>query len=411
MVVSVTPLPVEKDSRAYKAAASAQRFGYRSILWEGKPSAIRAEDLPFELQTVGEGAAQLLPPALQGLGRLTLAPYRLIRFLVHYYAGYVAECVVAPYRSLPDADLYYLHAPYYLPAVLLRCLKNDARFVYDAHDLYSRLEDPEKTPATERYFVQPFHRLLEGLAVLLASEAVTVSEGLVRLHEEAYGRRLDLLRNVHDARLERPVDRTLREQIGLPAEAFLLVAVGNIKAGQAVLQAVEALGQLPGHVHLAFLGGGQEKLRALLEDPRWSELRGRVHLIPPVKPFEVVAYLAGANAALVTYLPESVNYRYCLPNRFFQPIAAGLPVLCPPLPEMRALCERFGFGLPIDPTKASSIAGAVRRLLEDEDLHAELSRRAAAGAAELCWEREETLLERLLERATTEPRRPRRGRA
>ncbi|MDQ7779190.1 MAG: hypothetical protein RDV41_05720, partial [Planctomycetota bacterium] len=53
-IVSLTPLSVESDSRTFKQAASAARFGYRSIVVEGEPSRLPCTDLPFELRTTGD---------------------------------------------------------------------------------------------------------------------------------------------------------------------------------------------------------------------------------------------------------------------------------------------------------------------------------------------------------------------
>ena len=37
---------------------------------------------------------------------------------------------------------------------------------------------------------------------------------------------------------------------------------------------------------------------------------------------------------------------------FFQPIAAGLPVLYPELPEIRRIAEQYELGVPIDPQRS-----------------------------------------------------------
>ncbi|MBL4844266.1 MAG: glycosyltransferase [Planctomycetes bacterium] len=400
-VVTLTPLPVERDSRTFKQAASVSRLGYHSQLFEGKRSSLREEELLFELRMLRSSRSPgvrspLLPRGLYDALHASRAPQRLVRQVAAIYRAYAAQYLWPALESLPDADLYYMHSPYFFPAVYWKCRQNGARYVYDAHDFYGRMQHRSSQIPTIRYFILPFFDLLERCSVKFAAEVVTVSQGVALLQEEAFQRPFTLLRNVQDARLEVEPAEDIRARLGLSEEDFLLVVVGNAKAGQAVEQTLEALRQLPENVHVAFLGAGHESRAELI---RRLGLEGRVHLCGPVKPFEVVPHIRTANAGLVIYFGLSENYVHCLPNGFFQCISAGLPVLYPRLPEMERLAERYGFGLAIDPQDPASTAAAIRELLTNEEAYAGLQKRALAAAHELSWEREEEILRRLLAEA------------
>ncbi|MBL4844268.1 MAG: hypothetical protein JKY65_01970 [Planctomycetes bacterium] len=393
-VVTVTPLAVERDSRTYKQAASLERFGFTSVLCEGQPSNFNGQELPFDLRIL-EAGPPLTPAPIRSAVHAVGAPARLVHHLWQFYSSYARNYFLTPLRTLPSAPLYYVHSPYYLPAILLKCQLEGAQFVYDAHDFYSRIHQRESLTPTVRYFQQPFYDLLERLSVKYAAEVVTVSKGVADLQEAAFGRPFQLIRNVQDARLEASPPSELRDRLHLSAADFLLVVVGNAKQGQAVEPTLKALRRLPDHVHVAFLGGGHESRGPMVAA---HGLSARVHLCGPVKPFEVVPHIRSADAGLVLYFDLSENYRNCLPNGFFQCVSAGLPILHPRLPEMERLAERYGFGVAIDPLDSESVEAGIRALLKPGESRELLQAAANLAARELTWEHEEQVLEALISR-------------
>ncbi len=134
-----------------------------------------------------------------------------------------------------------------------------------------------------------------------------------------------------------------------------------------------------------------------LENVEAAGLTSRFHFLGPLPPFEVVPFAANANASLILYYPRSLDYRFALPNKFFQSIAAGLPTLYPDLSEIRRLAEDYEVGLMIDPMNPDSIAEAILQLVNKPCLCAELSKRAKRASEKLSWEHEEIALRRLME--------------
>jgi glycosyltransferase involved in cell wall biosynthesis len=170
----------------------------------------------------------------------------------------------------------------------------------------------------------------------------------------------------------------------------LLAVVGNLKVGMAVSELLTAMRDLPPHVHLALVGAGYDTLDGVIDGFR---LGSRVHRFGPLAPTHVVPFLRTADISPILYQPLNANFVFALPNKFFQAVAAGVPVLYPSdLPEMRAIIERHGCGLPIVPSDPSSLAAAVRLLLDDRDELQRLRAAAERARAILTWEREEAVL-------------------
>jgi hypothetical protein len=114
----------------------------------------------------------------------------------------------------------------------------------------------------------------------------------------------------------------------------------------------------------------------------------------------VVPFIRTADLGLVIYEPYSVNYRYALPNGFFQVIAAGLPLVRAALPEIEAAIGRHAVGARLDRLDPPSLAAAILRCAEET---AGLRAAVAALARELRWETEALRLCCLVDEITDRP--------
>jgi glycosyltransferase involved in cell wall biosynthesis len=389
------------------------RLGYDSVVIEGRASHLDRRDLPFELRSLGGGetgpdAGAAAPNRGGQSGRF---PGRLAHWLgqlasrvpgIRYAVDHVYWYGVRTFLAAPMASLYYLHAFTQFPAVYLRSRIHGVPYVYDAHDFYQGIEDGGEFGWLHRRLRLPWERWLEAACIRHAAAVVTVSDGVAALQGQAFGCRPTVIRNCEDRRLHRAPSRRLRETTAVEPSGFLFVVVGHAKPGQAIPQLLEAMRGTPPHVHVALLGMGYERFAARIQA---LDLQSRVHLLPPVRSFEVVPFIEDADASLLLYYARSRNYAQCLPNGFFQAIAAGLPLLYPELPEVARLARDHALGLPIDPLSPASIARGMLAFAEQPDRLLEFRRNAQRAREVLNWEGEEEILATLLRRCLHGPHR------
>jgi glycosyltransferase involved in cell wall biosynthesis len=439
VVVTLTPVAVERDSRTFRQAASMTRLGFVSIVVEGAPSHLEPGRLPFELRHVGSVAdvarsssrgtpttdadtraetlaatpwrtsrfgaagrafwavAAAVPRALRAPLRPLFSRFLSTIWFAEYLVRYTREYLLSPLRIAPRASLYYLHAFYQFPAVYCLSRWYGVPYIYDAHDFYSRVHDLEPDAHLWRRWAHRFESWVERLSAAHAAAVVTVSEGLAEKMQPAFNRRPDVIRNAHDARLERAPADTLRTRLGLDDRAFLVVVIGQAKPGLAIEQVCDAVRELPREVHVAFLGGGYDRAAAAAR-LRYGGAEDRIHTLAPVAPTEIVPFVRSADAALLPYFALSVNYEHALPNGLFSSLTAELPVLYPALPEVVRLAQRYDFGIPIDALDPASIRGGIAALLGDPALRERLRSGARDAARDVAWEREERVLATLIGR-------------
>lgn len=314
-------------------------------------------------------------------------------FLRHIASNFNSH--IYPTKKLtPSAKLYYLHAPYQFPAIALRCIFGRSKYIYDAHDFYSHMDDHSRLPSFWARWILPWEGRIERWCVRHASAVVTVNQGIAGLMKSRFGCDVVVLRNSHDPRLESDAGTTLRQSLGLGSDALLTVCIGQWKRDTAIVQAMQAFATLPSQHHLAFLGAHFPSYALQITE---LGLEGRVHFHPAVKANEVVPFVRSADFGLLLYHAVSPSIRNCLPNGFFQPLAAGLPVLYPDLPEIARIAAPLDLGLEINPLDPASIAKAVNRLGSDGALRAAKKANVEAARHQLSWERDEELLKKLVE--------------
>lgn len=299
------------------------------------------------------------------------------------FAEYAARAAAASLRIRPHAihanDLDTL-LPGWAAARLC-----GARLVYDSHELYLESEHLLGRPRETRIWEAIERRLAPR-----ADAALTVCASIARELESRYGiARVHVVRNL--PRRDRGTEVRELAPGRSPGEPLLLHQ-GFLQKGRGLETMVEALRFYP-EARLVLLGEGPEEA-ALRERARVAGVLERVVFRPPVPLADLLAHTRAADLGLVLYEGRSLNYKYALPNKLFEYIMAGVPVLASDLPEMRAVVAPRGVGRLLADARPEAIARAARGMLEDREALAAMRARCREAAEDLCWEREEkTLLE------------------
>ena len=135
--------------------------------------------------------------------------------------------------------------------------------------------------------------------------------------------------------------------------------------GRCLLELIQALALLPHDVALIFLGQGEARDLLVREAARLG-VAGRVHFVPPVSPQAVAATVQSCDVAAVLLCPESWHIRSTLPNKLFEALAAGVPVVTSDTFALRRIVRRYELGVLCDPRDPNAIATALRQLLTPE---------------------------------------------
>lgn len=273
-------------------------------------------------------------------------------------------------RAIPPADLYHAFGILTLPVAL--DLARDARkagrrglVVYDVIDAILDSNNYRNVPAP----ILGRYRRKEAGWVRRADAVVTVNDALAdHCHRLwPFRERPTVLLNCQP-RWAPPAPRPdlIRERTGLPAERRIVLFLGKLGRERGLEMAAEAVLRLR-DAALVLLGAAVNPqwvvtLRAKSDEPRFV---GRHVMLPPVHPDDVRAWAASADVSIIAVPANSLNQRLSTPNKFWESLAAGTPVVIGrDLELMRQIVEDDALGAVADPTDVDDLARALRDVLE-----------------------------------------------
>jgi glycosyltransferase involved in cell wall biosynthesis len=291
------------------------------------------------------------------------------------------------WRAIEDepADVYHCHDLSALPAGYTAKRRTGGKLVYDSHELFSELA---YIPRLERMG----WRVLERFLVRRADKVITT--GTYRAEYLAKKYRIVVpivILNCPPLHPTQAPNRALHEKVGLTDEnARLILYQGGFGEGRGLEKLVLAAAYLEEHV-LVLMGWGkvEAELRSLAKK---EGLEGRVRFTEPVAPDQVIYYCMSASVGVVIVQNTGLNNYYATPNKLYEYINAGLPVVSSDFPALKEIVERYELGCTFDPEKPESIARAINWVLADEQRYDRMKENALEAAKVFNWENESAKL-------------------
>jgi glycosyltransferase involved in cell wall biosynthesis len=285
-------------------------------------------------------------------------------------------------RQLEPADLYHACGSLTVAAALRARQRTPlgpggqaARVIYDAIDDVFESNNVLDMPRPLR----AWHARREAVWARSADALITVNAPLAERLGARWGRPLLAVPNYPDPpdaeALRDPGDR-IRRELGLPAATRIVLFQGRLGPRLGLDEAAEAVLCLPDTV-LVLLGFGRGFEREQERD-REERFAGRHFTLPARHPDELLAWTAGADVALVPLPPVSVNQRLSSPNKFWEALASGTPVVVPDgLDFMAGIVRERDLGIVAASAGAADLAAAIStclaRLAEDPGWRARIA--------------------------------------
>jgi glycosyltransferase involved in cell wall biosynthesis len=293
-----------------------------------------------------------------------------------------------------------------LPTLLRRVRQSKAR-AYHAHDFtglvmvaLAGVRQPVVYDSHELFFDRAFRGLPRWIVSLLMllrpleKRLAHRSAGFIATSESHADRLVENLDMPRPVIVRNAVDlRRLGDKAAdypFVGERRIIAHSGSLLDGRHLPQLVEALRYLPDDVALVLMGKGPLGTR-LTEQAESLGVSHRFAIVPPVHPDSVAPTLAQADIGVVTITSLSLSYHLSLPNKFFESIAAGLPLIVSGIPELARMVEQYDIGLVCDPSDPADIAAKISTLLQPDNL-ARYKANVERARQELNWANEEKKL-------------------
>jgi len=312
-------------------------------------------------------------PQSPGLWRRLRAKISSFFALLRYYRR--------AWRIVKDepGDIYQCQDLITLPLGYRAKRRHGGRLVYDVYELTTEL-------AYISRLERAGWRVLERFLIHRADEVIATgtyrAEYLSRKYKIAAP---TVILNCPPRLAAKARNRALREKLGLTDDAVpVILYQGGFIPGRGLDNLVLAAAHLDRGV-LVLMGWGplEAGLRSLVKK---EGLERRVYFTGPVAPDRVVYYCMSASVGVVIYQRTSLNNYYATPNKLYEYISAGLPVVSSDFPALKEVVEGYGLGYTFDPDEPESIAAAINRVLADDQRYDTMRKNALEAARIFNWE-------------------------
>ena len=256
------------------------------------------------------------------------------------------------------------------------------KIVYDAHE-----HESERNGFSR--FERRASRLLEKALLPSADKVITVSASIADDYVRIYGiKRPTLVLNC-PYRQAPPKTDYLRKELGIPIETQILLYQGSLSKGRGVEGLMESFSSLiTPNIALVFMGYGP--LTGMI---KLKSVNTNIFHYPAVPPHVLLDYTSSADIGLCLIEDTCLSYKYCLPNKMFEYMMAGLPVVGLNLVEIAKVIENCGIGVTMSKNTTEELNRAISEI-NAMPQHT-LSKNLLKASEKYCWEVQEIELQAL----------------
>lgn len=273
------------------------------------------------------------------------------------------------------ADVYHFHDPELIfLGLLLKLLGKHV--IYDVHEDYAAaILDREYLPTWIKPILGSLIRILEQLVARMFDGIVAATP---KIGQQFRNGNTVIIQNFPALNNPGVAEETIEPQ---PLEQFKLVYVGSISKERGLFEMLDVLPlvNVSFNVQLILVGDFSPKnLESLArQNPGWC-LVNYTGWIPQTR---VVHILANSAAGLVLFHPRP-NHLEAQPNKLFEYMQAGIPVIASDFPLWREIVQESRCGIVVDPLNRKEIANSIEWLIEHPKEAEEMGRRGRRAVIE-----------------------------
>ena len=273
-----------------------------------------------------------------------------IFFFFHYYLG-----VIRLTRKWKIACIN-CHSLSVLPLGYMLKLLHGSKLIYDAHEL----ETETNGSSGVRKILA---KLIERIIIRQVDHVFVVSENIADWYKRTYAIARPTV--IFNAPKSQKIGKSnlLRERLRIEKNKKIFIYQGVMNHGRGIDKLLDVFeGRADKNAVLVLMGYG----------PLVPELKSRaqasknIFFQPAVPPREVLKYTSSADVGIALIENTCLSYYFCMPNKLFEYMMAGLPVLASNMKEMNDFITKHNAGEVVNIDSISTINLAIDRLIESD---------------------------------------------
>ncbi len=279
-----------------------------------------------------------------------------------------------------------------LPACYLASRLKRKPLVYDSHEYFTGVPELNGRPVVKKIW-----ETIEKLILPKIEHFITVSRSIASVYSERYGSNIDVVRNLPVPVYNIPAAK--RQNFSLPDSMKMVIMQGaGINTDRGAEEAVMCMHHT-GNTILVIAGKG-DAIPGLRKLVKAEGLEKKVFFIATMPRERLMQLTSLCDCGLSIDKDSNLNYRYSLPNKLFDYIMAGIPVVVSDLPEPRRIVEQYGVGMVAGCLSPKGLSEKINEVLAAPP--GKWKGKLEKAAKELNWDREKHKLLAVYQRIGTE---------
>ncbi len=240
-----------------------------------------------------------------------------------------------------------------LPIGLLFKMFSKSILVYDTHEI-------ETETAGAVGIRRSLSKLVERLLIHFVDAVITVNESIAQWYRNEYGlKNVTTVRNIPYQQDGGAVSGVsiLKSKFGIDDDEILFIYQGAFGHGRGIGILLDVFAKVDRRKHIVFMGFGEWE--SIIKE--YERTYPNIHLQDAVRPQEVCRYTSGADVGIYPMENVCLNHFLSLPNKIFEYIMSGLPVIVSDFPEMGRVVDdaRCGWKVAVDRDALLSLITAI----------------------------------------------------
>lgn len=255
----------------------------------------------------------------------------------------------------------------------------ELKIIYDSHE-WQIDHKPNQSILRIKllYFIERFF-------IKAANHIIVVSESIAKEYERVYSiKKPYVVLNTPNYIENFYKSNIFRDKFGLNSKKIFIYQ-GSINVGRGIESILDVASHLDEYNFL-FMGNGS--LVSYIESHQ--KYNNNIFYVPSVPHSDILNYTSSADYGICLIEDCCLSYKYCLPNKLFEYLMAGIPVIVSNLPELKKIVEKFNVGVVVETNDSIGLEKAILKIQEMD--YKELSYNAYELTKKLNWESQEKVL-------------------
>ena len=261
-----------------------------------------------------------------------------------------------------------------------------SKLVYDTHELFTEVPELEQGGFKKQIWTSIEKQLFPQIKTV-----ITVNQSIADYYSNLYKKDISVVRNIPHSSNFKNINLKTRNELGMPTDKRILIMQGsgiNIHRGsEEVLEAMQYIDNA-----VLYIIGGGDVIATLKKMTGELKLNDKVVFIDKLPFHELIQYTFNADLGLTLDKANNINYQFSLPNKLFDYIHCGIPILSSQLIEIKKIIDQYQIGDFIPSHNPKDIADKINAIFKTDSLLKKWKENVKIAKSDLNWENEEKIL-------------------